>query len=1088
MVSLVDKEIQYIIAEVTRTSDIEGIKKPIVDEDGLLLGCEGSLARGDSLCQFAMSTPLPEDGYAVFQVADLAKEERTKHIPVVSQPPHLRFYAGTPLLTNEGHRVGTLSVLDSKTRAAFDDNEQHFFGLMAASVMTYLNLQKDRQESSRYAKMTTGLTQLVTQGHDGSVDADASDDDDPMAVSEDNHFSHSTFEITRGRSREQGPVSARPYRDVFTDASEILRLSLNADLTILAEDFAEVKTWSEDRDMRVGLACSEAKRPHLESILAFKHPPNMIETLRKRWPLGKLWIRDDNNNFVGTADVRYRDLSPFSRRSSSRSSDTQPDSDECDWLHDWLPKARQVMFLPVWDHDHKSSACFVMSQHNLPAYSVQIEVPFIRAFLNSLSVICGQLTLQIADRQKSQLLSSVSHELRSPLHGIIAAVEMLTTTSLDPSQVDLCENIDVCSQTLLDTLSLVMDHTMVNSFIDGQSRNPFEKQTIHAGSSLHLESVCNLAVIVEEGIEITRSAFSNLVKSSGAYAQCSDFHVDIDFRAMRGDWNFSCRPGILRRLVTNLVSNALKYTSSGSIMIDLTQTLENDSEQSSERSVVLSVTDTGKGMSTAFQKNGIFQPFSQESSTAPGLGLGLSIVEASVRSLMGTIDVKSVEGKGTAIQISFPVRHPSPAEGSAPSLQRHGSADFEPCTSPQSKTYRITSKRLLDSTRCLETLREYLGGWWQYREIEDGAVEVDYAFVDEADTVNASSRHLIVVTHSSLADSLKNKHNDKRVYLRMPFGPKAVRKALTASQTADVSTRQADNNSEQHSAVEPLQPPSDLPAAAPKHHTSNSSPPNLSKSLSATASPVIRASHTSSTAPSPPKAPLIKPVRPTHNLSDIHQARSDTVITTKSKPLPSSPASSAISVLCVDDNPINLSLLQKYCARMGLTKIDTATDGLQAYNKSRGANPVGNKGGRIPYDVIFMDLTMPIMDGFESTRKIREYEAERKSLVAGIEALALGSNGNAQGAAERATDESGLKAIGNALNDIRDEEHEHKGKDGKGHSSPGPKIRPTTIIAITALGSEADQKKAFAAGVDHFVTKPMRPRDLEVLLSDLGFL
>jgi CheY-like chemotaxis protein len=71
---------------------------------------------------------------------------------------------------------------------------------------------------------------------------------------------------------------------------------------------------------------------------------------------------------------------------------------------------------------------------------------------------------------------------------------------------------------------------------------------------------------------------------------------------------------------------------------------------------------------------------------------------------------------------------------------------------------------------------------------------------------------------------------------------------------------------------------------------------------------------------------------------------------------------------------------------------------------------------------------MPVLDGFESTKRIRRLEAQRKSA--------------------------------------------------------GGKIRPSIIVALTGLASEEDQKKAFAAGVDHFVTKPLRFKDLKQMLSE----
>jgi signal transduction histidine kinase len=62
----------------------------------------------------------------------------------------------------------------------------------------------------------------------------------------------------------------------------------------------------------------------------------------------------------------------------------------------------------------------------------------------------------IADRQKGDFIGSISHELRSPLHGILAAAEFLNDTNLNESQGSLLETVNACSRTLLDTMNQVL--------------------------------------------------------------------------------------------------------------------------------------------------------------------------------------------------------------------------------------------------------------------------------------------------------------------------------------------------------------------------------------------------------------------------------------------------------------------------------------------------------------------------------------------------------------------------------------------------------------------------------------------------------
>jgi signal transduction histidine kinase len=98
-------------------------------------------------------------------------------------------------------------------------------------------------------------------------------------------------------------------------------------------------------------------------------------------------------------------------------------------------------------------------------------------------------------------------------------------------------------------------------------------------------------------------------------------------------WIVRSQPGALRRIVMNLLGNALKYTESGYIKVSLLQ------EKASSHTVAfkLSVEDSGKGMSAEYQQTKLFAPFSQEDPFSSGTGLGLSIVKQIVESLKGEI-------------------------------------------------------------------------------------------------------------------------------------------------------------------------------------------------------------------------------------------------------------------------------------------------------------------------------------------------------------------------------------------------------------------------------------------------------------------
>lgn len=128
------------------------------------------------------------------------------------------------------------------------------------------------------------------------------------------------------------------------------------------------------------------------------------------------------------------------------------------------------------------------------------------------------------------------------------------------------------------------------------------------------------------------------------------------------NYHFNTQPGALRRLIMNLLGNALKYTSHGYVYIKLEVSEMEDyhnppststtSENVPRSLITLTVTDTGKGISAEFLRSKLFTPFAQENSLSSGTGLGLSIVRKIVSLLEGDITIDSEVGRGTRKFIS----------------------------------------------------------------------------------------------------------------------------------------------------------------------------------------------------------------------------------------------------------------------------------------------------------------------------------------------------------------------------------------------------------------------------------------------------
>lgn len=133
-------------------------------------------------------------------------------------------------------------------------------------------------------------------------------------------------------------------------------------------------------------------------------------------------------------------------------------------------------------------------------------------------------------------------------------------------------------------------------------------------------------------------------------------------------WRVRSLAGAWRRIVMNLLGNALKWTKSGFVEVSLSVARP---EEPQSFIAHLSITDTGSGIAPDFLRHKLFSPFAQEDSLTEGVGLGLSIVRQLVTSLNGTVNVRSELGIGTQVDVYIPVQDP---DGSIPPqllLEKH---------------------------------------------------------------------------------------------------------------------------------------------------------------------------------------------------------------------------------------------------------------------------------------------------------------------------------------------------------------------------------------------------------------------------------
>jgi len=233
-----------------------------------------------------------------------------------------------------------------------------------------------------------------------------------------------------------------------------------------------------------------------------------------------------------------------------------------------------------------------------------------------------------ANMAKTDFLARVSHELRTPLHAILGMLELVEGNKLQHDQRDRVRVANSASKALL---------SLVDDLLDVASMEQGREIVLHP-------TVVDLPELVTSTFEMMRPM---------AIQKGLQLRLNLDesvprFITVDGDR--------LRQVMTNLLQNAIRYTTLGSVHCNVEpRTL------SGELSLRIEVVDTGIGVSIADQER-IFEPFSrgsQEKETEPfgrRMGLGLSISRAMIEKLNGTITLASVEGKGSVFTMTFPIQ------------------------------------------------------------------------------------------------------------------------------------------------------------------------------------------------------------------------------------------------------------------------------------------------------------------------------------------------------------------------------------------------------------------------------------------------
>ena len=223
----------------------------------------------------------------------------------------------------------------------------------------------------------------------------------------------------------------------------------------------------------------------------------------------------------------------------------------------------------------------------------------------------------VAVERKTNFVAEASHALRSPLTAVLGLAQLLPT---DAEQAEVVERLRDATSDLRGLTDDLLDFSKLES----------------GGADLTTEDVDLVDLVRDVGASFT------------AQAAAKDLALRIDLPPasvwVRADAN------ALRRVVTNFVSNAIKYTDAGHVLLRVPPPADADT------TAAVVVTDTGRGMTDAFVAR-LFEPFTQaggEGLTDSGTGLGMAITKRLVALMDGAIDIATAPGEGTTFTATFP--------------------------------------------------------------------------------------------------------------------------------------------------------------------------------------------------------------------------------------------------------------------------------------------------------------------------------------------------------------------------------------------------------------------------------------------------
>ncbi|KAI6768038.1 hypothetical protein HG530_006047 [Fusarium avenaceum] len=1128
MISLFDQTHQYIIAEASSVT-------PLIPNFGdagngeILWHCGTAIPRTHSLCESTLCSGDPDQfgpdrTFAGDELPVIVFDDVTL-IPELASKPYCRpggasrFYAASPIRNERGVNIGVICVIHTEPSLPWEDRHSRLMRELSIAVVEHLEIISLKSNQRRSERKNRGLTSFLenptvapfSQSHPSARNNGDHEKKTPAtkrpktedvqkALGEMTMKDSTTSSVDCGDTATPHPETSTKgacpvefstkltapqetssplltSKQIFSKAASIVKdsieadgcLFLNADMLEFSsagsstewidEDMAARRpsafSHNESEDAYTTGSSEERMRPPCQALGSSAAgqeytgktnvglPQALLARMIRRYPRGYVFNFDSDGNLQpdelsdNDSHHSYNTNQEGAYAPNKRESRFRIQQREASILLETFPGARSVAFVPIWDLRKKrwSAGGFIHTYNIKRIFTIDFDLSYLRALGMLAASEAFKFETLAADKAKTDALGSLSHELRSPLHGAVLSVELLNDTDLTIPQQNIVRTIETCCRTLSDTIDHLLEYSKVNKAL--QQEAPRENQidgfgynrASNFGIPPKPRKVVQLDVLTEEVLESVYAGFNfqhvsinqlsdkpprrpghTSIRRMDTMQAIEELQTPLRkagnnrSKTMIGDveiflvidsrpsWGFYTQPGPVRRIIMNLFGNSLKYTQHGLIKVSMEQSsaIRNDDN---DCWVTITVSDTGVGISDEFLEDGLFKPFSQENHLSPGTGLGLSFVKQITAQFGGHISVDSRVGVGTTVTVRLPMKLGDDCHNGVGEF-RQREEEFE----LQTDKLRGLRVKVIDFKRDAVT-----GGGSSKKTIEAPDQLVQDICKDWLNMqVNTDPEGS--ASSCWMPDlAIWSEHGFESPYdpqESLPDVPNIVlcANALTAHQYAS-GTRTIPRRGVFEFISQPLGPRKLAKACALALY-------RWTVAQTSTNSPTTAFTQSEPQNPSISEAStLTDPGSPFPQSADATPMQSEEYFRTP-------------EFLLVDDNFINLKILSSYMKKLK-QPYQTASDGLEAVTAYE-ADP-----GR--FSCILMDISMPIMDGFEATRRIRAFESQRG-------------------------------------------------------------LRPALILALTGLASEEAQREATVSGLDMFLTKPVRLKELGPILRAKGVL